>query len=72
MEKERKKLNVRFNQKIVIPIVKASDQISYFRKVIRTYRRVLNMNTSQYIRFLEDINKNKIEERINLIRNAGQ
>ena len=67
-DKNKKKLKIKFNQKIVLPLMKASDQISYFRRVIRTYRSVINMNTSQYMKFLNDKNKEKIEQRVNLIR----
>ncbi|MBL4938152.1 hypothetical protein JK636_20775 [Clostridium sp. YIM B02515] len=66
-EKIKKKFKVRFDQKIVVPLVRAADQVSYFRRIIRTYKSVLNFSNSQYLRFLEDINKQKVEQRFNMI-----
>jgi hypothetical protein len=67
-EKKRKKWAVRFTKKVVGPLLRASDEISYFKRVIRTYANVLNMTTSQYIKFLNNMNKEKIEARANLVR----
>ncbi|ERI90787.1 hypothetical protein HMPREF1982_03825 [Clostridiales bacterium oral taxon 876 str. F0540] len=66
-DKTRKKFKVRFDQKIVVPLVRASDQISYFRRIIRTYKSVLNFSNTQYLRFLNDVNKKKIDQRIDMI-----
>ncbi|MCM0650598.1 hypothetical protein NBE98_19715 [Clostridium swellfunianum] len=67
-ERQRKKWKIRFKSKLVGPLLKLSDEISYFRRVIRTYEKVLNMNTSQYVKFLNNINKEKIENRFNMVR----
>jgi hypothetical protein len=67
-EKKRKKWKIRFKSNLVGPLLRVSDEISYFRRVIRTYEKVLNMNTSQYIKFLNNLNKEKIENRANMIR----
>jgi hypothetical protein len=67
-EKKRKTWNIRFKSKLVGPLLRVSDEISYFRRVIRTYEKVLNMNTPQYIKFLNNLNKEKIENRANMVR----
>jgi hypothetical protein len=67
-EKKRKKWKIRFKSNLVGPLLRVSDEISYFRRVIRTYEKVLNMNVSQYIKFLNNLNKEKIENRASMIR----
>ncbi len=67
-EKMRKKWKIRLKSKLVGPLLRVSDEISYFRRVIRTYEKVLNMNSSQYIKFLNNLNKEKIENRANMVR----
>ena len=67
-EKKRKKWKVRFKSNLVGPLLRVGDEISYFRRVIRTYEKVLNMNSSQYIKFLNNLNKEKIENRVSMIR----
>jgi hypothetical protein len=67
-EKKRKKWKIRFKSNLVGPLLRVSDEISYFRRVIRTYEKVLNMNASQYIKFLNNLNKEKIENRASMIR----
>jgi hypothetical protein len=67
-EKKRKKWKIRFKSNLVGPLLRVSDEISYFRRVIRTYEKVLNMNSSQYIKFLNNLNKEKIENRASMIR----
>jgi hypothetical protein len=67
-EKKRKKWKIRFKSNLVGPLLRVSDEISYFRRVIRTYEKVLNMNASQYIKFLNSLNKEKIENRASMIR----
>lgn len=67
-EKMRKKLANRFNKNLVSELMKVSYEMSYFIRIIKTYKSVLSLNTSQYIKFLKDKNKENIESRINLVR----
>lgn len=67
-EKWRKKWSVRFKRGAVGPLLKVEDEISYFRRVIRTYKSVLDMSSGQYSKFLSNMNKEKIESRLSLIR----
>lgn len=67
-EKKRKKWKVRFKSIFVGPLLRVSDEISYLRRIIATYEKVLGMNTPQYMKFLSNLNKEKIENRANMIR----
>lgn len=67
-EKLRKKWKIRVKRNIVGQLLRVSDEISYYRRIIRTYERVLNMSTSQYMKFLNNLNKEKTEARANLAR----
>ncbi len=66
--KKKKKLAVRFNSNVVMPINKLDYVISYFKKIIRTYQPVLHFNMMQYIKHHEKFENNNIEERLSLIR----
>lgn len=66
--KKRKKWSNRFNSRMTSPLFKLDYQISYFKKVIKTYEPVINMSTPQYMKFF-NTNQNKvIEERISKIK----
>lgn len=67
-EKKRKKWAVRIKSKAVGLLIKVSDELSYYKRLILIYSSILNMNSSQYVKFLKNLNKERIEERINLIR----
>lgn len=67
-EKWRKKWSVRLKRGAVGPLLKVEDEISYFRRVIRTYKSVLDMDAGQYSKFLSNMNKEKIDGRLSLIR----
>lgn len=67
-KKIRKKLKYRMNQNVVRPLLRVEDEVSYYIRIIRTYAKVLNMTTFQYLKFLSDMNKEKAEARVNLIR----
>jgi hypothetical protein len=67
-EKWRKKWSVRLKRGAVGPLLKVEDEISYFRRIIRTYKSVLDMDAGQYSRFLSNMNKEKIDGRLSLIR----
>jgi hypothetical protein len=64
-EKIRKKWKIRIKKNVVGQLLRVSDEISYYRRVIRTYEKVLNMSTSQYMKFLTNLNKEKAEARAN-------
>lgn len=67
-EKIRKKWGVRAMKNMVGKLIKISDELSYFKRLISIYRSVLQMNSSQYLKYLNNTNKDKIEKRIALIR----
>lgn len=67
-EKKRKKWANRVKKNVVGRLMRVSDKIAYFKRVIRTYGDVVNMTTPQYLKFLSDMNKDKIEARSNLVR----
>lgn len=67
-EKKRKKWANRIKKNVVGNLMKVSDKIGFFKRVIRAYGDVVNMSVSQYLKFLTDINKNKIEDRTKLVR----
>lgn len=67
-EKTRKKWGVRAKKNMVGNLIKASDELSYYKRLISIYSSVLQMNSNQYLKYLNTINKDKIEKRINLIR----
>lgn len=67
-EKIRKKWKIRVKKNVVGQLLRVSDEISYYRRVIRTYEKVLNMTTQQYMKFLGSLNKEKTEARANLNR----
>ena len=66
--KKKKKLAVRFNSNVVMPINKLDYVISYFKKIIRTYQPVIHFNMMQYMKHHEKFEKNNIEERLSIIR----
>lgn len=67
-EKKRKKWAVRLRSKALGSLIKVSDELSYYRRIITTYSSILHMNSNQYIKFLNNLNKERIEERLNLVR----
>lgn len=67
-EKKRKKLAFRFNKDLVSSLMKVSYELSYYIRIIKTYKNVLYMTNFQYLKFLSDMNKEKVEKRINSIR----
>jgi len=66
--KKKKKLSVRFNSNVVLPINKLDYVISYFKKIIRTYQPVIHLNMMQYMKHHEKFEKNNVEERLALVR----
>jgi len=67
-KKKRKKLTNRFSSKTTLPLFKLDYQLAYYKKIIRTYERVLGMNTSQYMKFFKGNQEKNIDERFSLIR----
>ena len=67
-KKQRKQMTVRFNRKITEPLTKLLYTISYYKRLVRTYEPVLNMNSRQYLKFLASNEKKSIDNRIELIR----
>jgi len=67
-EKTRKKWGVRAMGNMVGKLIKVSDELSYFKRLISLYRNVLQMNSNQYLKYLNNLNKDKIENKISLIR----
>lgn len=67
-EKKKRKLNIRFNVKIYTPMLKLIYELSYFKRIIEAYSIVIDMNTAHYIKFLQEIDNNKINERQKIIR----
>ncbi|QAT41060.1 hypothetical protein [Clostridium sp. JN-9] len=69
LNKKKKSLSVLLNKNISEPLYKLDYIIGYFNKLMNTYRPILNMSTSEYKKFIENSEKNKIEKNLNLIRN---
>ncbi|MFL0247940.1 hypothetical protein [Candidatus Clostridium stratigraminis] len=67
-EKTRKKWGVRVIKNMVGKLMRVSDELSYFKRIISIYSSVLQMNSSQYLKYLNSINKDRIEKKINLTR----
>lgn len=67
-EKKRKRLSVRFNSKVTIPIFRLDYILSYFKRIIRTYECILKMSNSEYIKRMSTIEREKINKKIELIR----
>jgi hypothetical protein len=67
-DKKRKKLSNRFQRKITAPLLKLTYEIGYFKRVIRTYEKVLDMSSSQYSKFFNNVTKEKIEGRCHKAR----
>ncbi|NEZ47910.1 hypothetical protein FDF74_12035 [Clostridium niameyense] len=67
--KKRKSFSIRLNKKISEPLFKLDYEMNYFKKLLKTYNRILNMNENEYFKFIEKMEKNNITERIKIIRN---
>lgn len=67
-EKKRKKWGVRIISNMVGKLIKVSDELSYYRRLIEIYSSVLHLNSNQYIKYLNNTNKEKIDKRISLVR----
>ncbi|WP_050606703.1 hypothetical protein [Clostridium niameyense] len=67
--KKRKSFSIRLNKKMSEPLFKLDYEINYFKKLLKTYNRILNMNENEYFKFIEKMEKNNITERIKIIRN---
>ncbi|WP_153016352.1 hypothetical protein [Clostridium tepidiprofundi] len=67
-EKKRKRLSVRFNSKVTIPIFRLDYILSYFKRIIRTYECILKMSNSEYIKRMSTIERENINKKIELIR----
>lgn len=67
-DKKRKKFSNRFQRKITAPLLKLTYEIGYFKRVIRTYEKVLDMSSSQYSKFFNNMTKEKIESRFHKAR----
>lgn len=69
VSKKRKSLSVVFNKKISEPLFKLDYMLGYFNKLLITYESILNMSSSEYRKFIENSERNKIERNLKLIRN---
>lgn len=69
VSKKRKSLSVVFNKKISEPLFKLDYMLGYFSKLLITYESILNMSSSEYRKFIENSERNKIERNLKLIRN---
>lgn len=67
-DKKRKKLSNRFSRKITAPLLKLTYEIGYFKRVIRTYEKVLDMSSSQYLKFFNNMTKEKVATRCDKAR----
>lgn len=67
-EKKRKKLDARIISNMVGKLIKLSDELSYYKRLMVIYRDVIHMNTNQYVKYLNNLDKERIENRNNLIR----
>jgi hypothetical protein len=69
LSKKKKSLTVIINKKISEPLFKLDYMLGYFNKLLNTYGSIINMNSSEYRKFIENSEKNKIEKNLKLIRN---
>ncbi|SKA88672.1 hypothetical protein SAMN05443428_10921 [Caloramator quimbayensis] len=72
IKKEASKRNKRFSigtNNTKDSFVKLENSIEYLKKILRLYEKVLDMSEDQYIKYLDKIDKEKIEANIKLIRN---
>lgn len=69
LNKKKKSLSVILNKNISEPLYKLDYMMGYFNKLLSTYSPILNMSTSEYKKFIENSEKNKIEKNLKLIRN---
>lgn len=67
-EIKRKKWGTRVKGNMVGKLIKTSDELSYFKRLIELYRSVLQMNSNQYMKYLNNLDKDRIENMISLIR----
>ncbi|MCM1992482.1 hypothetical protein [Oceanirhabdus seepicola] len=66
--KKKKRLKVRFNTSVVSPINKLDYVISYYKRIIKTYQSVINLNMMQYMKQHERFEKSNVDERLSLVR----
>lgn len=68
LNKKKKSLPVILNKNISEPLYKLDYMMGYFNKLLSTYSPILNMSSSEYKKFIENSEKNKIEKNLKLIR----
>lgn len=67
--KKKKSLGSRFNTNATMPLAKLDYILVYYKKVILTYDKILDMTTSQYMKYLNTVEKHNLEFRMELLRN---
>lgn len=67
-EKKRKQWSIRFNHKLVEPLIKLSYMMGYFLKLVETCETISKMSDSQYFKHLSGIQKDNIDFRVRLNR----
>lgn len=67
-EKKRKKWGTRIKGNMVGKLIKISDEISYYKRLMTLYDTVLDMNSSQYIKHINSLNEEKINIRLSLVK----
>lgn len=72
IKKEASKRNKKFNigtNNIKNSFLKLETSIDYLKKILRLYEKVLDMSEEQYIKYLDKIDRENIENMIRLVRN---
>jgi hypothetical protein len=67
-KKSRRALIFKLKRKIVEPLFKLEYQVSYFKKLINVCSPVINMSKGQYLKFINNKQKENIKSRIELLR----
>ena len=68
INKKRKSFSIKFNKKISEPLFKLEYQINYFKKLLKTYNKILYMNEREYLKFIYNSENSNINERLCIMR----
>lgn len=66
--KYKRNVRLAFRRTVAENLYKLDYQLGFFKKLLITYEKVLGMTTSQYRKFIVDIEKKNIEESLKLVR----
>lgn len=67
--KKKRSLTSRFNSNVTMPLARLDYVIAYYKRIILSYDKVLDMTTSQYMKYLNTVEKHNLQHRMELLRN---